>query len=357
MPGNPLTATGGYEYNRRIIDGLRALGWTVRLRTLDGSFPLPTAQALDDAQRQLAALPADCMVLVDGLALGAMPQVARLHADRLRLIALVHHPLAAETGLPRDLAARLAESERQALQAVRMVVVTSQATRRALADYGVPAHRIAVVEPGVMGPQEPVRGRHAGPPGAKGPLRMVCVATITARKGHDLLVDALAGLRGYAWVLHCVGDAERSPETARELRARIAAAGLEERILLTGELDEAGLARRLGDADLFVLATRYEGYGMAVAQALVYGLPVISTRTGAIAELVGTQAGLLVEPHDGAALREALERVLHDPSLLHRLAASARQVGAGLPGWDVASRRLSAALAAAAQIGHERIQR
>lgn len=334
-----------------MVEGLRTLGWTARVRTLDHSFPIPTAHALSDAQQQLAALPDGTLVLIDGLALGAMPEVAEAHADRLRLIGLVHHPLAAETGLSQELVARLTESERRALQAMRLVIVTSHATRRALADYGVAAHRIAVVEPGVDRPAHTAEeSRDVG-----APLRMLCVATITSRKGHDLLVDALAGLREHDWVLNCVGDIERSSTTVSALRARIAAAGLDERITLTGELDAAALARQLRGADLFVLATRFEGYGMAVAQALAYGLPVVSTRTGAIAELVPSQAGLLVEPNDGAALREMLARVLLEPALRRRLTSGARDVGAGLSSWDTASQRLSEVLTRAAQTPLDRV--
>ncbi len=354
LPGNPLTATGGYEYDRRMSEGLRALGWTVRMRSLDPSFPIPSERALGDAQRQLAALPEDALVLIDGLALGAMPELMHQHAQRLRLIALVHHPLAAETGLPADLAARLARSERSALQAVRRVLVTSHSTRHALAGYGVAATRIAVVEPGVDRPRELASQSHGSPPAAQrtagSGLRMLCVATLTPRKGHELLVDALSGLRRHAWTLNCVGDLERSPETVAALRMRIAAAGLDTRITLTGELDAPALARQFRAADLFVLATRFEGYGMAVAQALSYGLPVISTRTGAIPELVSPQAGLLVEPNDGHGLHAALARVLLEPTLGRDLASHARRIGAGLPDWMAVSRHFAAALLEAMEL-------
>ncbi|HEY4369146.1 MAG TPA: glycosyltransferase family 4 protein [Steroidobacteraceae bacterium] len=344
LPGNPLTATGGYEYDRRIAEGLRGLGWTVRVRSLDSSFPFPTAHALIDAQQQLAALAAGSLVLIDGLALGAMAEVAQAHAGRLQLIGLVHHPLAAETGLSQELAAQLVESERRALQAVRMVIVTSDSTRRALAGYGVAEQRIAVVEPGVEGPHGTHIESYRRLRDENDPLRMLCVATITPRKGHDRLVDALAELREYPWVLNCVGNVERSPETTSALRARIAAAGLEQRIVLTGELDAAALDRQLRSADLFVLATRFEGYGMAVTQALAYGLPVVSTRTGAIADLVSAEAGILVDPNDGTALREALAHILTDSALRVRLAAGAQRVATNLPSWSAASQQLSEVL-------------
>lgn len=347
LPGDPLTATGGYEYDRRMVEGLRNLHWATRVLTLDNSFPMPTAAALSDAREQLSALPDHSLVVIDGLALGAMPGVVHAHKDRLRMVGLVHHPLAAETGLSTQLASQLFESERRALQAMCFVVVTSQSTRRALAAYGVASDRIGVAEPGVDQPaSESLRNDRRYD--ASTPVRMLCVATITPRKGHDLLVEALGSLGNLSWTLTCVGDVDRSPATARASSMHIEAAGLENRIELTGELDEASLHRQFRAADLFVLATRFEGYGMAVAQAIAHGLPVISTRTGAIEELVPTEAGLLVEPNDGVALRDALSRVLSDHSLRRRLADGARAAGARLPSWSDASQRLAEILAAVA---------
>ncbi|WP_206606317.1 glycosyltransferase family 4 protein [Steroidobacter cummioxidans] len=344
LPGDLLTATGGYEYDRRMLEGLRQLRWNSTVVALDSSFPTPTAQALEDAQRQLSALPADSLVVIDGLALGAMPEVVHAHKDRLRMVGLIHHPLAAETGLSPELVSRLHESERRALQAMRLVVVTSQRTGRALADFDVASDRIAVVEPGVDQP------RHADErvcdPDA--PVRMLCVATVTARKGHELLVDALTDLTEMDWTLTCVGSVERSPATVRALKMRIEASGLEDRVTLMGELDEAALQRQFRAADLFVLATHYEGYGMVVAQALAHGLPIISTRTGAIEELVRPEAGVLVEPGDWTALRDALSRVLADADLRRQLAAGARAAGAKLSSWSAASERMSEILASVA---------
>jgi len=339
LPGDPLTATGGYEYDRRMMEGLRNLGWNTQVVTLDDSFPFPTRNALLEAEQKLAALPARSLVMVDGLALGAMPDVVHAHRDRLCMVGLVHHPLAAETGLSSELATRLFESERRALQAVRFAVVTSLATRRALAAYGLEPGRIAVAEPGIDHPA--VAGCGANFYDASLPVRMLCVATITPRKGHELLLDALAGVGHLDWTLVCVGSLERSPATVRALRMRIEIAGWEDRVELTGELDEAQLQQQFRSAHLFVLATHFEGYGMAVAQALAHGLPVVSTRTGAIADLVPPGAGMLVEPADEAALRAALSRVLSDPPLRRRLAEGARVAGSKLPSWNDASQRLS----------------
>lgn len=350
LPGDPLSATGGYEYDRRMIGCLRDSGWQVSVRSLDSHFPFPDPDALNDADRTLAGIADGSRVLIDGLALGAMPDVVLKHAQRLRLIGLVHHPLAAETGLSALQVAHFQASERRALQAMRMVIVTSQATRLALADYGVAAHRIAVVEPGVDQPhdlelaQAPEDIRDSG----TATVRLLCVATITPRKGHALLVEALAALRGRDWTLQCVGDLTRSEVTTSVLRQQIAAAGLDDRVTLTGKVDDEELRRQFFAADVFVLATRYEGYGMVIAQALTHGLPIVSTRTGAIGELVSSHAGLLVAPDSCDELRQALAKILTDEGVRRRLAAGALGIGRHLPGWPSASERFAAALLTAA---------
>jgi hypothetical protein len=148
VPGDLETRTGGYGYDREIVAGLRALGWTVDIRRLDDSFPFPTAYARAHAVAELAAVPAGGLVLADGLAFGAMADEAAREAARLRLVGLVHHPLALENGLDAATARAFVESETRALACTRGVVVTSDATARALAPYGIAAEDIAVVVPG-----------------------------------------------------------------------------------------------------------------------------------------------------------------------------------------------------------------
>jgi glycosyltransferase involved in cell wall biosynthesis len=337
VPGDLHTFTGGYGYDRRIAAGLRALGWRVSIQTLDASFPEPTPAALDNAFKVFASLDEQALVLVDGLALGAMPDTVRPHSDRLRLVALVHHPLAAEAGLAPERVRRLVKSERQALQSVRHVIVTSDATKRELFHYGIPPERISVVQPGTD--EAPLVSGYRG-----GLVRMLCVATVTHRKGHDVLIDALATLATRPWHLNCVGSITRSPETRERLRLKLQETGLSERVRFLGELDQACLAAIFRASDLFVLPSRFEGYGMAVAEALGYGLPVVASHTGAIPELLGAGAGLLVPPGDSRSLHAALARVLNEPSLLASLADRARLVRNSLGRWSDTSVRLSQVL-------------
>lgn len=337
IPGDLASRTGGYEYDRRIIDGLRRAGWTVDVIALDGSFPRPTDAALADAERQFAALEPGQLVLADGLAFGAMPTVAERHGSRLRVVALVHHPLAFESGLEDGVAAQLLRDESVALAAAAHVVVTSARTACALASLGVSEERISVVVPGT----DPVE---ACPQPSCPPRRLLCVGSVVPRKGHAVLIDALKRLRDLEWTLACVGSLTRSLATVEKLRQQIDAAGLGERVTLAGECGEAGLREAYASADLFVLPTLYEGYGMVVAEALARGLPVIASRTGAIEELVGEDAGVVVPPGDVEALTDALRRVLSDARFAHALGDGAGRRMRELPTWSDASRDMATVL-------------
>lgn len=338
VPGDLGTRTGGYTYDRRIIDGLSAERWRVDVLSLGEGWPVPDAAARASARRVVEGLPDGALAVVDGLAFGAMPELAAEHARRIRWIALVHHPLSLETGLADDMRRTLFESERQALAMASGVIVTSPSTGRALAAYGVAASRIAVIEPGTE------RALPATGSGSE-VLSLLCVATVTPRKGHSLLVEALAGLLDRRWTLHCAGSLAMDPECTATLSASIERHGMRERVVLHGEQDEDALRALYASADAFVLPSFHEGYGMALAVALAHGLPVISTRAGAIPDTVPAEAGVLVPPGDGVALREALRRLMDDSVWRSQLAVGARAAGRLLPTWPDSAARFASALA------------
>lgn len=355
VPGSLATRTGGYIYDRRMIDGLRQRGWPVEVHELDDSFPRPTGAALAHAACVLAAVRDGACVLVDGLAFGAMPANIEREAARLRLVALVHLPLGADVALDRETAARLAAGERRALAAAALVVVTGMATLSMLADSAIPRDRIVVVEPGTDMPLAPRHAREVRTrPQASGdpPVRLLSVATLNPGKGHEILLQALATLDHRDWHLTCAGSLTRHPATVDRVRAAIRRLNLDDRVSLRGELDAASLADCYDNADLFVLATLRETYGMAVAEALAYGLPVVGTTTGAIAGLVGNDAGLLVPPGDADALAGALARVVGDDALRARLADGAHRARCRLRSWEQAVEEMAAALRHAAEPSH-----
>jgi len=337
VPGDLATLTGGYRYDRRMIAGLRASGWRVACHSLDASFPAPSERALRDADAQLAAIPDGRLTVIDGLAYGAMPDVAAAHAARLRLVALVHHPLAEEAGLAAGAAERLRGSERRALGVAARVIVTSRATARALRGLDVPADRIDVVEPGT----DPAPLAQ-GSPGRE--LGLLCVGAVIPRKGHAVLIEALARVADRPWRLVCVGSLDRCPSAVADLRRRIDALGLRWRVALAGEEGEEAICASYARADAFVLPSFHEGYGMVLAEALAHGLPIVATRAGAIPDTVPQDAGLLVPPGDVDALAGALATLLDDPALRARLAAGARAARERLPTWEAACGRFAAAL-------------
>ena len=343
LPGPLEALSGGTIYDRQIVDGLRRTHWQVDLLALTGGFPWPDAATSDEAARRVAQLPDGACVVADALAFGAMPDIAQYHGRRLRWVALVHHPLALETGLTAERQQQLFASERRALAAARGVIVTSATTASALTGYGVAPALVHVVEPGTRAAPLATGSPHTGD-GHGVACTLLCVATLTPRKGHAVLLDALAGLQDRNWTLHCVGDTHRDAATTSDLRARIAALGLAQRVQLHGELDHAALQAMYQRADAFVLPSYYEGYGMALAEALASGLPIISTTGGAIADTVPADAGVLVPPGDSAALRTALARLLDEPHWRAELAAGARRARARLHDWPVAVGRFATAL-------------
>lgn len=333
IPGDLQSLTGGYAWDRRIIAGLQSLGMNVQVLPLSAGFPNPDAQALADAAARVAALPDGAVLLADGLAWGVLDDLARAHAQRLRIIAVCHHPLALESGLSSQRARALHDSEARALQAAAAVVVTSAETARTLAaQFGVAPARITVALPGTdPAPAAPCQGN---------PPVLLSLATLTRRKGHDVLIAALADLKDLPWTARFVGGTHFDPDWAAHLRDRVISLGLGERIAFAGSCEVP--ATEYGNADVFVLPSRYEGYGMVFAEALAHGLPVIAARAGAVPDVVPHDAGLLVPVDDSVALAAALRRVLTDAALRGQLREGARRAALALPRWEDSARTLAA---------------
>lgn len=343
LPGDLDTPTGGYRYDRRIVQGLRGRGWRVDVLSLPGDFPTPTAQARARAEAAVAALPERAAVIADGLAFGALPDTAQRHAQRLCWLALVHHPLGLETGLEPARAAALIADERRALAAARRTVVTSEATARLLEQMALAAQPVHVIEPGCDRPILPVRPtlptRPSTTDAATVPVSLLCVASVTTRKGHGVLLEALAPLRHLPWTLHCVGSLTMDPTTAASVQRAAATLGLRERVRWHGAADADALPVHYAGADLLVLPSLFEGYGMVIAEALAHGLPVVATDTGAAAGLLAGGAGVVVPPGDASALQRALAPLLTSPGRRDRLRSAAAAARDRLPTWDSACAR------------------
>ncbi len=342
LPGDvddPRSPSGGNTYGRRVAQELEALGWTVTRHLVAGRWPRPDAAAEAGLAGVLGAVPDGGTVLLDGLVACGVPQVVGPHAGRLRLVVLLHLPLADEAGLPTDVAAELDARERATLRAADAVIVTSAAVARQLAGHGLPAVHIA--EPGTDTAPRAV--------GTDGATALLCVAAVTPVKGHDVLVDALTAVADRPWTCVCAGPLDRAPGHVAALRRQIARSGLDERVRLAGPLAPAALAAAYAATDLAVLPSRTETFGMAAAEALARGIPVLATTVGGLPDTVGrapdgTIPGLLVPPGDPAALASALRRWFAEPALRTRLRAASAARGAALPRWDATAAAVSAVL-------------
>jgi glycosyltransferase involved in cell wall biosynthesis len=318
--------SGGNAYDRRVARALAAAGWTVHLHEAPGWWPRPDAHSLAALAAALGGIPDGALVLLDGLVASPAPEVLSPEAPRLRLVVLVHMPLG-----HRSTNGDVRRREGAVLSAAASVVTTSAWTRRTLLElYSLPADRVRVAEPGVD-PAELAPGTEAA--GA-----LLAVAAVIPGKGHDVLLDALEPLAGLLWECRLVGSLERDPAFVASLRRRVLDSGMDGRVRFSGPQAEPELARSYAAADVLVLPSRAETYGMVVAEALARGLPVVAADVGGVPEALGHGAdgarpGLLVPPGDPGALRDALRAWLEDADLRRRLRLAARERRASLPGW------------------------
>jgi len=320
------TVSGGYIYDRRLVEGLRGLGHDVQVVELAGHHPLPDAAAEAAARAALAALPADALPIVDGLCLPAFAALAE-ELIRRRAVGLIHHPTALEHGAPAEDRDALRGIERDLFPRLARLIATSAHTaERLVAEFDVPAERIGVVEPGTD-PAERAPG--SGGPG----VAILAVGTLVPRKGHDVLLRALAGMPDLDWTLTIAGGA-RDAVHAHGLRGLAEELGVAQRVTFAGELPQDALEALYQRADLFALATHWEGYGMAAAEAMARGLPLAITAGGAIADIVPMEAGAISPPGDVVSFTKALRRVLFDAEMRQEMAAASWAAGQALPRWS-----------------------
>jgi glycosyltransferase involved in cell wall biosynthesis len=315
--------TGGFVYNSRLVAALAGQGAGLTEIIVPVAFP-----SIDGAGRKrlvaaFADMPAEAVLLSDHLHIADIEPLLR--DRRFQVVSVFHHSKTIEDRLNGRLADR--EAELRGFDVCDAVIATSAATRDyLLTHYPIAPERIFVAIPG-----HERATRSAGP--ATGARRILTVGAVIPRKRHDYLVEVAAGLRAAGWRWRFVGDLERDPAYVASLRKRIVEAGLSGMVELTGAVGDAELERLWAESALHVAASHYEGYGMAVAEALRHGVPVVTTESGA----VGTwaRAGVLIAPSgDVAAFARIVDALFSDPERLQRLCHEAWSFGASLPTWD-----------------------
>lgn len=322
----PLDAvSGGYGYDRRILAGLRDLGHAVRVEEMGGRHPLPDAAAEEAARGVFRRLDAEEVLVVDGLGLPAFAPLAGEPA-MARAIGLIHHPTALETGFTDAEREALRVRERALFPVLARLITTSRPTAERLSpEFGADPARIGTVEPGT---EEAPRARGSGGPGCA----ILAAGSLVPRKGYDVLLRALSRLVDIEWTLTIVGAA-RDPVHAAGLRALAEELGIARRVTFAGEVEGPALEALYDGADLFASASWWEGYGMAVAEALAHGLPLAVTAGGALAELAPRDAAVICPPGDHNSLSRAMRRPIYDPGLRQAMSDAAWRAGQRLPRW------------------------
>ena len=337
---DPHRPSGGNVYDYRISAGLLNSGWSLVEHAVPGSWPLPDSAASTALRDILADLPDDALVLLDGLIASTVPDVLAAQSSRLRLLILLHMPLG--DGPPTDEIRAVRTRERAALSAASAVIVTSAWTKGWLcAEYALQPGRIHVAIPGTDAAAQ-AAGSVAG-------SELLCVAAVTLLKGHDVLLAALQSVSDLPWHCSCVGNLQQYPQFVDRLQREAVAAGIDDRVHYTGPLQGADLAGAYARADVLVLASRRESFGMVTTEALARGLPVIATAVGGIAEALGHSAdgmvpGLLVPPDAPESLGASLRAWLTDAQLRARLRHAAGQRRTTLSGWSVTVEQISQVL-------------
>jgi glycosyltransferase involved in cell wall biosynthesis len=342
---DPARPSGGNAYDRQVCRGLTTLGWEVNEHGVPGAWPRPGAAGHAALAQTLRRVPDGAVVLLDGLIASAAPEELVPQAKRLRQVVLVHMPLGHRPSGPEVTAVRA--REREVLAGAAAVVTTSAWTKRRLGElYGLAGDRVHVAEPGVEA---------AGlAPGTAAGDALLCVAAVTPDKGHDVLLDALATTTDLSWRCACVGSLDRDPAFADTVRRRARDGGLGGRVRFAGPRTGSDLDRAYADADLLVLASQAETYGMVVTEALARGVPVLAAEVGGVTEALGqaedgTRPGMLVPPGDPKALGAALRAWLGDAELRGRLRRAARDRRASLRRWPATTSVVSGVLAGAAR--------
>lgn len=335
IPGDMTQKTGGYIYEYELLMALRAQGRQVEHLQLPAGFPDPRPLDTEMALDAMTGVAADVPLIIDGLVFGSIDTMglARVEAP---IIAMIHHPLGLETGLPVDLSLELRRREADNLRLARAVIVPSPHTARILVQqFGVAEERITIALPGFR----PADAVHT----PRMPPLILSVGLLAERKGHDIFIAALGKLRHLEWQAEIVGKTHDT-RTEVHLREQIRMLGLEQRISLAGLLSDAEVIDRYRSASIFALATRYEGYGIVLGEAMLHGLPIVSCQTGAVPDTVPNGAGILVPVDDTKAFAQALQAMLLDHGLRDRIAQTSAEAGRQLPSWSTTAKLVGAVL-------------
>ena len=338
FPGKLTTKTGGYYYLTRILAELPKVGWSGTPLSLGIDFPNPSSKVLANAEKQLSTQPPEIQIIVDCLAWGVMNHCAQNLSTSHKIIPLIHHPLCLETGLSQSESSLLFEKEQEVLSISQRIITTSHDTSQCLQGmFHISKSKIFVATPGTDQAKQ-ANGRQDDKIG------LIAVGSVTPRKGYDRLIKVLKILEQLPWQLEIIGDDTLDPKYTESIIQQINELELTQRISLWGALPRSELNKFYDQSDIFVLATLYEGYGMAFTEAMVRGLPIIATGEGAVANTIPKEAGIVVESNDLTQFSSALSILITNSNQRELYGKGAFEAGKKLPSWFNTAEKIAAVL-------------
>ncbi|MBI4763106.1 MAG: glycosyltransferase family 4 protein [Deltaproteobacteria bacterium] len=327
IPGELEQLTGGYIYDRKIITGLSERGYRVVLHNPGNDFPFPGRESLDQYHKILKAIEPGETVIIDSLALGPAEEIISLFSAQNPMVALMHLPLFMNPSFNEKEKKFFKFQETRALSKMRVIIAVSRHTKQMIQKCGINPSLIQVINP-----QAESLKRKENYPVA--PRNLLCVANYTRNKGHSMLIEALVDLKNPDWIMRCYGDQTMERDYFAKMRQMVNSYGLENRILLNGPWPHEALPEVYRSSDLFILPSEYESYPMVLAEALVYGIPVVAAKAGGIPEVVPEGAGILFKPRSIDSLRAAINEVIGNNGLYKNLCHKAAGYYKSTYCWD-----------------------
>jgi glycosyltransferase involved in cell wall biosynthesis len=301
--GDINSLTGGHLYNMHIINGLKNKNYSVSLQAAGGKWD--NKEGIDKMCRlYLQKIPWGSCIIIDSLILASLTNLVRKSMDRFKFLGLIHLPVSYD--IKTGIHGKLSEDELGALNHMHRLVVTGGFTFDLLCNAGIDPRKITIIQPGTD--QFPRKAQYA-----RVPSNLLCIANYSALKAQDVLIRALSRLKTRNWTLHLYGDTDRDPEYTSFLRSLILYLGLESRIIVHRIVERQNISKVFLEADLFILPSLFESYGMVLSESLAHGIPVISTLAGNIRNTVPEGMGILIEPGNEAELADSISSLFDSP--------------------------------------------
>jgi glycosyltransferase involved in cell wall biosynthesis len=316
IPGDINQLTGGYIYNRKMIEGLVSKGHEVEVHNPGSDFPFPGKESLGNCRRIFSSIGRGEPIVIDSLALGPCEKIIVQFAGNNPMVGLIHLPLFMNPSFTQIEKSVFKAQESRAYKKMRFLIAVSMHTRQLIHECGIDNSSIFVVHPQAESPT-----RKTFYPSL--PHNLLCIANYTRNKGHSTLITALAGLKSFDWVLSCYGDQTMEIEYALKLIKEVKELGLDDRISLNGPLQHQSLTEIYLQADLFILPSEYESYPMVLVESLVHGIPVIAAEAGGIPELVPDGTGYFFEPGNAGSLEKVIQKLLTQVDLYKSMSRKA----------------------------------